>query len=264
MSNGQRRIENHPRVRSARVRSAVVRRNGESIIAICEKLKKVVPIHSDAEKAGPITVLLADDHPLVREGLSVLINQQDDMRVVTQAASGREAIEQYFAHRPNIALLDLRMPVMDGIGVLNAICERDPACRVVIISSYDNEEEIYRALLAGAKGYILKDAPVEEIMQCVRTVCKDGAWIPPLIGAKLARRIADQDLTSREVDVLHAVVRGKSNKEIGTIFAISEATVKVHVTHILKKLRVTGRTEAITVAVKRGLVRLEDSLPASF
>ena len=116
----------------------------------------------DAEKAGPITVLLADDHPMVRQGLSAIINQENDIRVVTQAASGREAIEHYVEHHPNIALLDLGMPVIDGIGVLNAICEQDPACRVVIISSYDNEEEIYRALLAGAKGYILKGAQCEK------------------------------------------------------------------------------------------------------
>jgi DNA-binding NarL/FixJ family response regulator len=257
MANGRRRVEYQPGIRD-RVRSASVPKDGASNVKL-EELKKIVPIRSDTEKAGPITILLADDHPLVREGLSALISQRDDMRVVTQAASGRDAIEQYFVHRPDIALLDLRMPVMDGIAVLNVIYERDPACRVVIMTSYDNEEEIYRALLARAKGYILKDAPVEELMQCVRTVCNNGRWIPPLIGAKLARRIGDQDLTSREVDVLRALVLGKSNKEIGVILEISEATVKVHVTHILKKLGVTGRTEAISVALKRGLIRLDDS-----
>ena len=213
------------------------------------------------EKTEPITVLVADDHPIVRAGLSALISQQGDMRVVAQVATGREAVEQYFAQLPRIALLDLRMSLMDGIQVLSGILERDTDCRIVIISSYHNEEEIYRAFRAGAKGYILKDAPVEEILQCVRTVSRDGTWIPPLIGAKLAKRIGDRDLTPREVDVLHAVVSGKSNKEIGAIFNISEATVKVHMTHILEKLRVTGRTEAINVAVKRGLVRLEDPLP---
>lgn len=220
------------------------------------------PEHQNAgpiENTQPITVLVADDHPIVRAGLSALISQQDDMRVVAQVASGREAVEQYFAQLPRVALLDLRMSRMDGIQVLSGIAERDSVCRVVIISSYHNEEEIYRALRAGAKGYIVKDAPVEEILQCVRTVSRDGTWIPPLIGAKLAKRIGDKDLTPREADVLHGVVCGKSNKEIGTMFNISEATVKVHMTHILEKLRVTGRTEAISVAVKRGLVRLEDS-----
>jgi len=211
------------------------------------------------EQTHPITVLVADDHPIVRAGLSALINQQEDMRVVAQVASGREAVEQYCAQIPRVALLDLRMSLMDGIQVLSGIVERDSACRVVIISSYHNEEDIYRALRAGAKGYIVKDAPVEEILQCVRTVSRDGTWIPPLIGAKLAKRIGDKDLTPREIDVLHAVVSGKSNKEIGVCFNISEATVKVHMTHILEKLRVTGRTEAIKFAVKRGLVRLEDS-----
>jgi two-component system NarL family response regulator len=155
------------------------------------------------------------------------------------------------------------MSVMDGIGVLNAICERDPMCRIIIISSYQNEEDIYGALRAGAQGYILKDAPVDELIECVRSVASGGTWVPPLVGAKLAKRIGDQDLTPREGDVLRALSSGKSNKEIGNAFNISEATVKVHMTHILEKLKVTGRTEAINVAVRRGLVRLDDSLASS-
>jgi DNA-binding NarL/FixJ family response regulator len=223
----------------------------------------IVSIRPDSERAQAITVLVADDHPIVREGLVALLDRQGNMRVVAQAANGREAIEQFFAHRPNVALLDLRMSVMDGIGVLNAICERDPMCRIVIISSYQNEEDIYRALRAGAQGYILKDAPVDELIDCVRSVASGGTWVPPLVGAKLAKRIGDRDLTPREGDVLRAVSSGKSNKEIGNAFNISESTVKVHMTHILEKLKVTGRTEAINVAVRRGLVRLDDSLASS-
>ena len=220
----------------------------------------VVSIRPDIEKAQAITVLVADDHPVVREGLVALLNRQANMRVVAEATNGREAIEEFFAHRPKVALLDLRMAVMDGIEALSSICEQDPMCRIVIISSYQNEEDIYRALRVGARGYILKHASVEELVECVRTVVSGRTWIPPLVGAKLAKRIGDRDLTPREGDVLGAVVTGKSNKEIGTTFNISESTVKVHMTHILEKLKVTGRTEAINVAVKRGLVRLEDSL----
>ena len=277
MSSGQKYFDYLPQRGRARARSALVRKrntyatagfDGSNALSFGDEVattgeSNVVPIDLDFKKAQPITVLVADDHPIVRAGLSAIIGQQDDMRVVAQTASGREAVEQYLAHHPRIALLDLRMSVMDGIEVLNTIFERDPACRVVIISSYHNEEEIYRALRAGAKGYILKDAAVDEIVHCVRTVSGGGTWIPPLIGAKLAKRIGDRDLTPREVDVLHAVVTGKSNKEIGAVFNISEATVKVHMTHILEKLKVTGRTEAINVAVKRGLVRLEAPLIAN-
>lgn len=272
MLDGRRHLDYRQRRGRSRARSEPGRKNGASVIAAIpgseafsscdgetDEESRPVPIASDMEQMQPITVLVADDHPIVRAGLSALINGQDDMRVVTQAASGREAVEQYFTYRPKIALLDLRMSLMDGIEVLNAICERDLTCRVVIISSYQNEEEIYRSLRAGAKGYILKDAAVDEIVDCIRTVSGGRTWIPPVIGAKLAKRISDQDLTPREADVLHAVVMGKSNKEIGVLFNISEATVKVHMTHILEKLRVTGRTEAINVAIKRGLVRLEDS-----
>ena len=276
MSGGPKFFDYRPKRGRACARSALVRKrnayatagfhgsngliSGDEV-ATTEK-SKIVPIDLDFKEA-PITVLVADDHPIVRAGLSALIDRQDDMRVVAQSASGREAVDQYFVHHPKIALLDLRMSVMDGVEVLNTIFERDPACRVVIISSYHNEEEVYRALRAGAQGYILKDAAVDEIVHCVRTVSSGGTWIPPLIGAKLAKRISDRDLTPREVDVLHAVVTGKSNKEIGAVFNISEATVKVHVTHILEKLKVTGRTEAINVAVKRGLVRLDEPLIAN-
>jgi DNA-binding NarL/FixJ family response regulator len=224
----------------------------------------IVSIPPGSEKAQAITVLVADDHPIVREGLVALLNRQTNMRVLAEAANGREAIEQFFAHRPNVVLLDLRMSVMDGIEVLNAICEQDPRCRVIIISSYQDEEDIYRALRAGAQGYVLKDAPVDELVECVRSVARGGTWVPPLVGAKLAKRIGDPDLTPREGDVLRAVSSGKSNKEIGNAFNISEATVKVHMTHILEKLKVTGRTEAINVAVRRGLVRLDDSPASSF
>lgn len=209
------------------------------------------------ERTKPVTVLVADDHPVVREGLVSLISRQPDMRVVAEASNGREAVEKFFGERPKVALLDLRMSIMDGIEALISICDKEPGAHIAIITSYQLEEDIYRALRAGALGYILKDATVDQLTKCIHAVAEGQTWVPPQIGAKLARRVADQELTRRETQVLHAVAAGKSNKEIGVVFNISEATVKVHMTHILEKLRVTGRAEAINVAVKRGLVRLD-------
>lgn len=219
-------------------------------------------IERQSELPQTITVLVADDHPVVREGLITLINRQPNMHVIAEASNGREAVEIFFAQAPVVALLDLRMSVMDGIEAVTSICRKDPAARIAIITSFQNEEDVYRVLRAGAQGYILKDAPVNELIQCIRAVGRGNTWIPPQVGAKLAKRVGDQSLTPRETEVLHAVVAGNSNKEIGVLFNISEATVKVHMTHILEKLKVTGRTEAINVAVKRGLVRLDDSLAA--
>jgi DNA-binding NarL/FixJ family response regulator len=211
---------------------------------------------SDTEVKKSFTVLVADNHPVVREGLVALINRQPDMRVIAEAGNGRQAVEAFFAQRPDIALLDLRMPMLDGIDAVISICEKDPAARIAIVTSYQDEEDIYRALRAGAQGYILKDAPVDQLVECIHAVGEGRTWIPPQVGAKLAKRIADRELTRRESEVLHVVAAGKSNKDIGSALDISEATVKVHMTHILEKLKVSGRTEAINVAVRRGLVRL--------
>jgi two-component system NarL family response regulator len=143
------------------------------------------------------------------------------------------------------------------MSALVSICDKEPSARIAIVTSYELEEDIYRALRAGALGYILKDVTPEQLRECIHTVAEGRTWVPPQIGAKLARRVSDQELTRRETQVLNAVAAGKSNKEIGAAFNISEATIKVHMTHILEKLRVTGRTEAINVAVKRGLVHLD-------
>jgi two-component system NarL family response regulator len=207
--------------------------------------------------AALLTILVADDHPMVREGLVSLISREPDMQVVAEAGNGREAIEQFFKHFPDVTLLDLRMSVVDGMNALVSICDKEPSARIAIVTSYELEEDIYRALRAGALGYILKDVTPEQLRECIHTVAEGRTWVPPLIGAKLARRVSDHELTRRETQVLNAVAAGKSNKEIGAAFNISEATIKVHMTHILEKLRVTGRTEAINVAVKRGLVHLD-------
>jgi DNA-binding NarL/FixJ family response regulator len=213
-------------------------------------------------KPEPFSILVADDHPAVREGLISLINRQSDMRVVAEATNGTEAVEKFFAVRPDIGLLDLRMPGMDGIDAVATICERDPKARLVVLTSFGTEEDIYRALRAGAQGYLMKTASREELLECLHAVGHGKAWIPPEVGARLAKRVNDPQLTKREMEVLHAVVAGKSNKEIGVAYNISEGTVKVHMTHILEKLNVTGRTEAINVASKRGLVRIEGNAGA--
>jgi two-component system NarL family response regulator len=207
----------------------------------------------------PLKILIADDHPVVREGLAALIGRRKDMTIVAQASNGSEAVEQFFACRPDIALLDLRMPVMDGIDAVATIYQKDPAARLVILTIHQNEEDIYRALQVGAQGYLSKSAPVEELVECIRAVVAGRTWVPPGVGAQLAKRVATRELTRREHDVLHAMSVGKSNKEIGVALDISEGTVKVHMTHILEKLKAGGRTEAIGVAVKRGLVCLNTS-----
>jgi two-component system NarL family response regulator len=211
----------------------------------------------EGDRETPLTLLVADDHPVVREGLVSLINRQPDMRVIGEARDGQESLEKYFALHPDVVIVDLRMPGMDGIEVVKRICEKEPSARVIVITLSQSQEDIYGALQAGAQGYALKDAGLDQLIRCIHAVGSGQTWIPPEIGAKLAKRVSDPELTRRECEVLRAVAQGKSNKEIGTVFNISEGTVKVHITHILEKLKVTGRTEAINVAVKRGLVRLE-------
>lgn len=205
----------------------------------------------------PLTLLIADDHPIVREGMLALFTRQPNMRVAALASNGREAIDLFFEHQPDVALIDLHMPVMDGMEAVTHIHGRSPESRLVMISSWEREEDIYRALRAGAQGYLVKGSPIEELIQCIRTVGNGGAWIPPEIGAKLTRRLKDSHLTLREDEVLHELAIGRSNKEIGVALHISEATVKVHVTHLLEKLKVTSRTEAIGAAIRRGLVRMD-------
>ena len=217
--------------------------------------------HDTADSSASLlevyTVLIADDHPVVREGLATMINRRSDMRVVAEAATGREAVEKFLAHSPDIALLELRLPIMDGVEVVMSICEKMPAARLVIFTTCKGEEDIYRAVKAGAFGYLLKETPLNEVVECIRAVARGTRWIPPGVAAMLGKRVADRALTARELEVIRALTSGKSNKEIGTLLDISEATVKVHITHILEKLKVTGRTEAINVAMRRGLVHID-------
>ena len=203
-----------------------------------------------------IRAVIADDHPVVREGLRALVNSQQDMKVVGEAANGQQAVEQFLLHLPDILLLDLRMPEMNAIEAMHAILEKAPEARIIVLSTYNLDEDIYRSLKAGAKAYLLKDSPREQLLESIRSVHAGLLSISPSIGVRLAARLRGPDLTDREVDITRLVVAGKTNKEIGASLKITEGTVKVHISHVLKKLGAGGRTEAIRIALERGIVHL--------
>ncbi len=209
------------------------------------------------KKAKHIRVLLADDHPVVREGVAALINRRPDMTVIAEARDGREAVELFRHHDPDVALIDLRMPEMDGLKAIAAVREYSPAARIIVLTTFDDDEDIYRALRAGAKGYLLKDAPREELLECIRCVYEGKTYIPLGVATKLAERVSGSELTARELEVLQLMAAGKSNKEIAAALFVTEGTIKVHVNNILRKLGAGGRTEAVTLAIKRGVVRLD-------
>src|SRR5262245_46433002 len=202
------------------------------------------------------TVMLVDDHALLRTGVANIINQEDDLRVVAEAGNGVEAVAAYERHHPDVTLLDLRMPVMDGVEVVRQIRARDGRARVIVLTTYDTDDEIARALKAGAKAYVLKDVSAEELVACIRNVLAGKTYLAPAAAAKLAEGVAHVQLTPRELATLRLTADGKANKEIANDLEISERTVKTHVGHLFEKLGVTSRTEAVKVAMRRGLVRL--------
>jgi DNA-binding NarL/FixJ family response regulator len=203
-----------------------------------------------------IRVLIADDHVMVVAGLTSIIGMQPDMEVVAEAGNGREAVDLIQRVNPDVVLLDLRMPQLDGLGVLNEIRTKNAAVRVVILTTFDSELDIYRAIKAGAKAYLLKDSRRDELLDCIRKVYAGEAWMSQALMKKLADGISSETITDRELEVLALLARGKSNKEIGVGLFISEFTVKGHLRSIFTKLGVMSRTEAITAASKRGLVQL--------
>ncbi len=202
-----------------------------------------------------IRVVIADDHPVVREGLSSILSSFEDVQVVAEAANGKEACELYDQHSPDVLIVDLRMPEKDGLQVVTELmADRAPKPKIIVITTYESEEDIRRAVSAGAKGYLLKVADAEQIEQAVRAVAAGGSLFPTAITLKLAESVAHPALTKRELEVLQCIANGRSNKEIGAILYISEATVKGHIRSILTKLEAIGRAEAIAIATKRGLI----------
>ena len=203
-----------------------------------------------------IKVLSVDDHPLLREGLAAIVNSQDDLEMVAQAASGREAIQLFRQHRPDVTLMDLRMPDGSGIDVVSAIVAEVPDARIVMLTTFEGDVEIQRSLAAGARGYLLKTTPPVELVEVIRQVHAGKKRIPQEVAAQLAEHIADEPLTSREIDVLQHVASGNRNREIAEQLFISEETVKVHVKHIMEKLGARDRTAAVAIAVRRGIIQL--------
>ncbi len=209
------------------------------------------------EQHVPIRIMVADDHPVVREGLAALINRQPGMEVIAEARDGAEAVEIFHKAHPDITMVDLRMPKMDGIQVIAKIREQTPDARVIMISTFDGDENIYQSLRAGAKGYLRKDADSETLVECIQAVNQGQSWVQPAVAQRLADRVSETELSPRELQVLQLMVNGRTNKEIGNSLDIGEGTVKIHVNHVLKKLGVKGRTEAINIALKRGIVFLD-------
>ena len=206
---------------------------------------------------NPIRCLVADDHAIVREGVVATIELYDEMRVVARATNGREAVALFREHRPDITLMDLNMPEVGGVEAIGAIRAEFPDARIIILTTYDGDEDIFRGLRAGAKAYLLKEGSVEQLVETIRAVHRGQVRIPQEVAAKLAQRMTSPELTARELEVLQQIVAGKSNAEIGTALFITEATVKAHVNSILNKLDVSDRTQAVTTALKRGIVHLD-------
>jgi DNA-binding NarL/FixJ family response regulator len=206
--------------------------------------------------AQKIGVLVVDDHPIMRLGVAAIINAQRDMRVCAQAGSGEEAVKMFKKHRPDITLMDLRLPAMSGLEALRAIRQDDPQARCIVLTTYEGDEDIYQALAAGAMGYIIKGMSHDTLVDAMRRVQAGIRFLPPPIARSLADRTPNSDLSPREREVLSLMVHGNSNREIATTLGITEATVKCHVSVILARLEVSDRTQAVVAALQRGLEHL--------
>jgi DNA-binding NarL/FixJ family response regulator len=205
---------------------------------------------------GEIRIIVVDDQAVVRQGFVSLLGTVADMRVVAEGTNGREAVALYREHRPDVVLMDLRMPGVGGVEAIASIRREFPDAKVIVLTTYDGDEDIYRSLQAGAQGYLLKDMFFDELESAIRAVHAGGRKIPGVVAERLAGRMGGSDLTGRELEVLELIVGGRSNKEIGAALGISEATVKSHINSILGKLGVTDRTQAATTALQRGIVHL--------
>ena len=204
-----------------------------------------------------IRILTVDDHPLLRKGIAALVNAEPDMKLVAEASNGQQAIEAFRSHRPDVTLMDLQMPVVDGLDALHAIRREFPEARVIVLTTYSGDTQVLRALRAGARGYILKGNVHEELLHSIRAVYSGQKRIPPDVAAELAEHSIDDALTEREIDVLNLIGAGNGNKQIADRLSISEATVKARVTNILSKLGANDRAHAVTIGLKRGIIALD-------
>ena len=208
--------------------------------------------------SGPaiIRLLIADDHPVVRRGLTAMLEDQEDMTVVAEADDGPAAIAAYRQHVPHVALIDYRMPGLDGAEVITAIRSEFHDAQIIIVTTYDTDEDLYQAVRAGARGYLLKDTSLEELTDCIRRVSRGETRVPEALVARLAGRVGAAELTPREVEVLKRMAAGRANKEIASDLFVSESTIKTHINHIMAKLGCNDRTQTVTLALNRGLIRL--------
>ncbi len=206
---------------------------------------------------SPVRILVADDHPVVREGLAAILSYQPDMSVVAKAANGQEALHLFREHHPDVTLIDLKMPQLDGVAAIIAIRAEFPTARLIALTTYEGDEDIYRSLRAGAAGYLLKETPMAEVLEAIRRVHRGSKYVAAAAAIKVAERMSSAQLTDREREVLGLIAQGRSNQEIASALFIVEGTVKAHVTNILTKLNVADRTQAITEALKRGILHID-------
>ena len=204
-----------------------------------------------------IRILTVDDHPLLRKGIAALLNAEPDLKLVAEASNGKEAIDAFRAHQPDVTLMDLQMPEVDGLEAIGTIRREFPEARIVVLTTYSGDTQVLRALKAGARGYILKGHVHKELLDTIRAVHAGQKRIPPEIAAELADHATDDALTEREIEVLRLIADGNANKQIADRLSIGEATVKSHVTNILSKLGANDRAHAVTIGLKRGIIELD-------